>query len=135
MYKKLLVHQLDEETLEDVCEKSDIVEHTADGKAWKDHFETNPKLLDYGEKQAEIVDFAIIDHMDSIPVLLRRVPPVRSRQKLTFHSQVKNPIFTVTILEQAGNSDITGTNTMFERVETGTRGSGRDKNRHLYPAD
>ena len=61
MYKKLLVHQLDEETLEDVCEKSDIVEHTADGKAWKDHFETNPKLLDYGEKQAEIVDFAIID--------------------------------------------------------------------------
>ena len=50
MYKKLLVHQLDEETLEDVCEKSDIVEHTADGKAWKDHFETNPKLLDYGRE-------------------------------------------------------------------------------------
>ena len=57
MYKKLLVHQLDEDTLEDVNGKSAINEHVEDGKAWKEHFEINPKLLDYGEKQAEIVDF------------------------------------------------------------------------------
>ena len=61
MYKKLLVHQLDEDTLEDVNGKSAINEHVEDGKAWKEHFEINPKLLDYGEKQAEIVDFCIID--------------------------------------------------------------------------
>ena len=35
MYKKLLVHQLDEETLEDVSGKSAIGEKSEDGKAWK----------------------------------------------------------------------------------------------------
>ena len=119
MYKKLLVHQLDEETLEDVCEKSDIVEHTADGKAWKDHFETNPKLLDYGEKQAEIVDFAIIDQYGQYSSIIEKGSTCQVKAKLSFHSQVKNPIFTITIRNKQG-TDITGTNTMFERVETGT---------------
>ena len=85
MYKKLLVHQLDEETLEDVCEKSDIVEHTADGKAWKDHFETNPKLLDYGEKQAEIVDFAIIDQYGQYSSIIEKGSTCQVKAKLTFH--------------------------------------------------
>ena len=134
MYKKLLVHQLDEETLEDVCEKSDIVEHTADGKAWKDHFETNPKLLDYGEKQAEIVDFAIIDQYGQYSSIIEKGSTCQVKAKLTFHSQVKNPIFTITIRNKQG-TDITGTNTMFERVETGTVEAGETENRHLHPAD
>ena len=126
MYKKLLVHQLDEETLEDVCEKSDIVEHTADGKAWKDHFETNPKLLDYGEKQAEIVDFAIIDQYGQYSSIIEKGSTCQVKAKLTFHSQVKNPIFTITIRNKQG-TDITGTNTMFERVETGTVEAGETR--------
>mgnify|MGYP003363981927 CR=1 FL=1 len=88
MYKKLLVHQLDEETLEDVCEKSDIVEHTADGKAWKDHFETNPKLLDYGEKQAEIVDFAIIDQYGQYSSIIEKGSTCQVKAKLTFLSSL-----------------------------------------------
>ena len=87
MYKKLLVHQLDEDTLEDVNGKSAINEHVEDGKAWKEHFEINPKLLDYGEKQAEIVDFCIIDQYGQYSVLLRRDPPVRSRQSFTSMSR------------------------------------------------
>ena len=126
MYKKLLVHQLDEETLEDVCEKSDIVEHTADGKAWKDHFEMNPKLLDYGEKQAEIVDFAIIDQYGQYSSIIEKGSTCQVKAKLTFHSQVKNPIFTITIRNKQG-TDITGTNTMFERVETGTVEAGETR--------
>ena len=116
MYKKLLVHQLDEETLEDVCEKSDIVEHTADGKAWKDHFETNPKLLDYGEKQAEIVDFAIIDQYGQYSSIIEKGSTCQIKAKLYFHEQVKNPIFTITIRNKQG-TDITGTNTMFEGTD------------------
>lgn len=123
MYKKLLVHQLDEETLEDVSGKSDIGVHTQDGTAWKDHFETNPTLLDYGEKTAEIVDFCMIDRYGQFSNIIEKGTVCRVKAKIYFHGQIKNPIFTITIRNKQG-TDITGTNTMFERVETGTVEAG-----------
>ena len=112
MYKKLLVHQLDEDTLEDVNGKSAINEHVEDGKAWKEHFEINPKLLDYGEKQAEIVDFCIVDQYGQYSSIIEKGSTCQIKAKLYFHEQVKNPIFTITIRNKQG-TDITGTNTMF----------------------
>ncbi|MCC8163912.1 MAG: ABC transporter ATP-binding protein [Lachnospiraceae bacterium] len=126
MYKKLLVHQLDEETLEDVSEKSDIGVHTQDGSAWKDHFEANPALLDYGEKTAEIVDFCIIDHYGQFSNIIEKGTVCQVKAKLYFHGQIKNPIFTITIRNKQG-TDVTGTNTMFERVETGTVEAGETR--------
>lgn len=126
MYKKLLVHQLDEETLEDVSGRSSIHEHTEDGKAWKDHFEVNPAILDYGEKQAEIVDFAIIDQYGQFSSIIEKGSTCQVKAKLYFHSQIKNPIFTITIRNKQG-TDITGTNSMFERVETGTVEAGETR--------
>ena len=116
MYKKLLVHQLDEDTLEDVNGKSAINEHVEDGKAWKEHFEINPKLLDYGEKQAEIVDFCIIDQYGQYSSIIEKGSTCQIKAKLYFHEQVKNPIFTLTIRHKQG-TDITGTNTMFEGTD------------------
>ena len=112
MYKKLLVHQLDEETLEDVSGKSKIHQHTVEGKAWKDHFEVNPAILDYGEKQAEIVDFGIIDQYGQFSSIIEKGSVC--------------PIFTITIRNKQG-TDITGTNSMFERVETGTVEAGETR--------
>ena len=126
MYKKLLVHQLDEDTLEDVNGKSAINEHVQDGKAWKEHFEINPKLLDYGEKQAEIVDFCIIDQYGQYSSIIEKGSTCQIKAKLYFHEQVKNPIFTITIRNKQG-TDITGTNTMFERVETGVVEAGESR--------
>lgn len=126
MYKKLLVHQLDEDTLEDVNGKSAINDHVEDGKAWKEHFEINPKLLDYGEKQAEIVDFCIIDQYGQYSSIIEKGSTCQIKAKLYFHEQVKNPIFTITIRNKQG-TDITGTNTMFERVETGVVEAGESR--------
>ena len=126
MYKKLLVHQLDEDTLEDVNGKSAINEHVEDGKAWKEHFEINPKLLDYGEKQAEIVDFCIVDQYGQYSSIIEKGSTCQIKAKLYFHEQVKNPIFTITIRNKQG-TDITGTNTMFERVETGVVEAGESR--------
>ncbi len=126
MYKKLLVHQLDEETLEDVSGKSNIGDHTQDGSAWKDHFETNPALLDYGEKTAEIVDFCIIDHYGQFSNIIEKGTVCQVKAKLYFHGRIKNPIFTITIRNKQG-TDVTGTNTMFERVETGTVEAGETR--------
>ena len=43
--------------------------------------------------------------------------------RLYFHERVKDPIFTITIRNRQG-TDITGTNCMFVRVETGTVEAG-----------
>lgn len=126
MYKKLLVHQLDEETLEDVSGKSAIGEKSEDESAWKNNFEVNPTVTDYGEKQAEIVDFAIIDQYGAYSSIIEKGSVYKVKAKIYFHETVKNPIFTITIKNKQG-TDITGTNTMFERIETGTVGAGEDR--------
>ena len=126
MYKKLLVHQLDEETLEDVSGKSAIGEKSESGKAWKDNFEINPTITDYGEKQAEIVDFAIIDQYGAYSSIIEKGSVYKVKAKIHFHETVKNPIFTITIKNKQG-TDITGTNTMFERIETGTVNAGEER--------
>ena len=126
MYKKLLVHQLDEETLEDVSGKSAIGEKSESGKAWKDNFEINPTITDYGEKQAEIVDFAIIDQNGAYSSIIEKGTVYQVKAKIHFHETVKNPIFTITIKNKQG-TDITGTNTMFERIETGAVNAGEER--------
>lgn len=126
MYKKLLVHQLDEETLEDVSGKSAIGEKSEDGKAWKNNFEINPTITDYGEKQAEIVDFAIVDQYGAYSSIIEKGSVYQVKAKIHFHETVKNPIFTITIKNKQG-TDITGTNTMFERIETGTVNAGEER--------
>lgn len=126
MYKKLLVHQLDEETLEDVSGKSTIGEKAEDGKAWKNNFEINPTITDYGEKQAEIVDFAIIDQYGAYSSIIEKGSVYKVKAKIHFHETVKNPIFTITIKNKQG-TDITGTNTMFERIETGVVNAGEER--------
>lgn len=126
MYKKLLVHQLDEETLEDVSGKSAIGEKSEDRSAWKNHFEINPTITDYGEKQAEIVDFAIIDQYGAYSSIIEKGSMYQVKAKVRFHETVKNPIFTITIKNKQG-TDITGTNTMFERIETGTVNAGEER--------
>ena len=126
MYKKLLVHQLDEETLEDVSGKSAIGEKSEDKAAWKNNFEVNPTVTDYGERQAEIVDFAIIDQYGAYSSIIEKGSVYKVKAKVYFHETVKNPIFTITIKNKQG-TDITGTNTMFERIETGTVNAGETR--------
>lgn len=125
MYKKLLVNQLDVETLEDVSERSAV---TGDAKTggWRDNFTINADVQDYGEKQAEIVDFAIIDQYGAMGNLIQKGSKFDVKAKIHFHETVKNPIFTFTIKNPKG-TDITGTNTMFERVETGTVQAGEER--------
>lgn len=126
MYKKLLVHQLDEETLEDVSKKSSVIDGEGGEDSWRKHFTVNESVSDYGEKQAEIVDFAIIDQYGAMNNLIEKGTKFQVKAKLYFHEQVKNPIFTFTI-KNAHGTDITGTNTMFERVETGVVKEGETR--------
>ena len=120
------MHQLDEETLEDVSQRSSVIDGEGGEDSWRKNFTVNESVSDYGEKQAEIVDFAIIDQYGSMNNLIEKGTKFQVKAKLYFHEQVKNPIFTFTI-KNAHGTDITGTNTMFERVETGVVPKGETR--------
>ena len=126
MYKKLMVGQLDTETLQTVSEKSALTSQDAPKGSWREHFTVNDQVIDYGERQAEIVDFAVIDNSGAFSDILQKGQPFSVKVKIRFHETVKDPIFTFTIKNPKG-TDITGTNTMYERVETGVCEEGEER--------
>ena len=126
MYKKLLVNQLDVNTLEDVSGKSRLTTEKGEPGAWKNNYTINDDVLDYGERQAEIIDFAVVDEYGAFSNIIQKGSMFEVKAKLYFNETVKDPIFTFTIKDKKG-TDITGTNTMFERVETGVCEKGQQR--------
>ena len=69
------------------------------------------------------MDFAIIDQYGEFSDTIEKGSFFEVKAKIRFREKVENPIFTITIKNKQG-TDITGTNTMFERVETGIVSGG-----------
>ncbi len=126
MYKKVMVGQLDTQTLEDVSGKSSLTTDKAPSGSWRQYFTVNDNVIDYGSRQAEIVDFAIIDSFGNFGNILQKGQSFCVKARIRFNDTVKDPIFTFTIKNPQG-TDITGTNTMYERVETGLCEKGSER--------
>lgn len=90
---------------------------------WKSKLTLNPDVQDYGSRLGEIVDFAIFDDRGNITNTINKGTDFTIQTKMRFHAEVQNPIFTFTIKSLKGD-DITGTNTMLERVDTGIAQDG-----------
>ena len=118
MYKKVMVRQSGQAT--DQTNHEQIEEQC--GK-WKDHFQINPNLDEYGSKIAEIVDFAIIDEDGNITSSIVKGTNFTIKSKVEFYGDIPNPIFTYTFKSLKG-TDITGTNTMYEKADIGKVYSG-----------
>ena len=90
---------------------------------WKSHFIQNPKLTDYGDKRAEVIDYGVFD-IDGNPInSFSNDDEIVLKSKIKFNEDIENPIYTMTVKDFHGN-DITGTNTDFERIETGKMKKG-----------
>lgn len=112
MYKQVLVEQ---EEVRDV--PKDHIEETVG--SWKEKMEINPEFIDYGEKAAEIVDFAIVDDRGEITSNIQKDSEFTIKFKVLFHRDIEEPIFAFTIKDLQG-TEVTGTNTMYENISTGT---------------
>ena len=97
-------------------------ENAMQGK-WKDNFQINPKLNEYGNHKAEIVDFAIVDENGLLSNAIRKGSKFTIRSKVHFNESIDNPIFTYTLKTIKG-VDITGTNTMYEKKNIGVVKAG-----------
>ncbi|MCH5279899.1 MAG: ABC transporter ATP-binding protein [Lachnospiraceae bacterium] len=123
MYKKVLVHQLDEENMND--EETESFENES-GELWKAELELNPDIQEYGEKQAEIVDIAVMDENGHITNVLEKGSTFSVKMKVEIKSELNDPIFALTIKNLQG-TDITGTNTFYEGIDTGTIKAGETR--------
>ena len=128
LYKKLLVHQ-EEEAREEALDAGGqtVAAQGADvqpeGGFWKDALVTNPQVLEYGEKRAEVIDFALLDDSGKITNTVGKGTEFTIKMRVAFHETVEDPIFAYTLKDLKG-TEITGTNTMFEKVSIDTQHEG-----------
>lgn len=124
LYKKILVADasgIDAEEPE-VAEEDVTTVSTTEGN-WKNYMLVSPNIQDYGNKQAKIVDFGIFDENDGITNTIYKMKPFTIKMKIHFEQDVQNPIFAFSFKDIKGN-ELTGTNTIIEKVETGTAKAG-----------
>ncbi len=129
LYKKVLVNRLADTTLSNEDNPAiegkavSITDHPADspkgshdGDRWRDHFEVNPNLIEYGNKEAELIDFAIMDADGMYTSSIEKGTRFTVKSKTLFHQDIQMPIFTLTFKDIHGTA-ITGTNTMYEKKD------------------
>lgn len=85
---------------------------------WKDYMLMNPNSEIYGDKRAEIVDFGIFDDEGEITNTVYKLKYFSLKMKIKFNETIENPIFAFSFKDIKG-TEITGTNTIIEKVDTG----------------
>lgn len=126
IYKKILVNQYDEtkeeekdaaavegsnETVELKAASVEDVEGT-----WKSGLRLNEDNVAYGSGKIRIVDFGFFDEKGNVTNMLTKKMPFDIKMKVHFYEDVEYPIFAYTFKNVRG-VEVTGTNTMFEKVE------------------
>lgn len=115
IYKKVLVNQFEPSELETDEDANDITKFSKE-KDWKKSIQVNPELIEYGEKSAEIIDYALLDENGLITNTFMKGTFFSVRMKIQAHAKVKEPIFAFTIKNLQG-IELTGTNTTYEKVQ------------------
>ena len=121
MYKKVLVHQFDPNTDDSKSLNRNPRDYSGDQggkKLWKDRMTLNPSADSYGNGLADIVDFCCIDNSGEITNTIIKGDSFSIRVKCLFHEKISEPIIAVSFKNRMG-VEITGTNTMFEKISTG----------------
>lgn len=127
LYKKILVNQYDEKEEEASEEKTE--ENVDDSNSnlksyeWKKCLVNNPQIIEYGEKQAEIIDYCLLDYQGLITNSIEKNSQFKIKMKVKFNEQINEPIFAYTIKDRLGN-ELTGTNTLYENIAVGTQEKG-----------
>lgn len=90
----------------------------------KESMLVNPHADTYGDMKAEFIDFGIIDAKGNPATVIVKGESFTIREKIKMNEEIKDPIFTWTIKDKRG-TDLTGTNTMLEKIDTGIGEKGK----------
>ncbi len=128
MYKKVLVGQLDVNHADEEAAKmkqspklkvsSDAEQSQRSGQAktWKEQLMQNENAIEYGDKKAEFIDYAIVDDQGMITNTIEKGKTFSIRVKVRMNEPIEFPIFAYSIKDVKG-TEITGTNTMYEKTD------------------
>ena len=89
----------------------------------KIHFNQNPNLIEYGNKNAEVIDYGIFDENGKYLNSIDNEKEIVLKSKIKFNKEVDNPIFTMTVKNFNG-VEIAGTNSMIEKIYPGKFSKG-----------
>ncbi len=115
IYKKILVNP-EFEINPEIEDNEEMVEETEVTDNWKGKLSLNPNINSYGNMDAEITDFAVIDRKKKITNTINKGEEFTIKIKLEFHKSIQEPIIAFTILNLQG-TEVTGTNTMLENID------------------
>ena len=87
------------------------------------NFQANPNMLEYGNRMAEIIDFEVVDDRGVRSNTIEKGSSFQIRMKVRFNEDIQEPIMAYTFKNIKG-TEITGTNTMFEKVQVEKSGKG-----------
>lgn len=127
LYKKVLVDQLDEDNgVRNADEKSELSSQKGNSVVWKSNYVLNPQCQEYGDKLVTIEDFAVMDDSDVYTSTLVKGEKFKIKVKIRANQDVEDPIVAFTIRDLRG-TDITGTNTMYEKANIGKMKKGEER--------
>lgn len=123
LYKKIITGNYKENDKETKTNIENIKNNTQisidnDKNTWKTHFNQNPNLIEYGSKDAEVIDYGIFDEAGNYLNAIDNDKKVVLKSKIKFNKDIDNPIFTMTIKNFNG-IEIAGTNSMIEKIYPG----------------
>ena len=125
-YKKMIVG-LDDTKKEPKENKKQLTgDNFKKGKAqdtWKSHFTENRDIIEYGNGQAEVIDYGIFDENGNYLQSIDNAKEIILKSKIVFNEKVNEPIFTMTLKDFNG-LEVCGTNTLIEKIATGTYQKG-----------
>lgn len=126
IYKKVLVDQFHKGSGTADAAKAEG-EMAASGqrgeKLWKAQFPVNPSLVEYGEKNAEIIDYGLYDEKGLPSSNFIKGTQFTVKMRIRARETVLEPIFAFTIKNLKG-IEICGTNTTMEKVPIETMHDG-----------
>lgn len=121
LYKKVLVHQ--ENAGQEQQEAVSPGNGGKEEKKFLQPFQLNPNAIEYGEKKAEIAEFTLMDEHGTPTNTIEKFTDFTIKMRIRFHEAVDDPIYAFTIKDLRG-TDITGTNTMYEKVSIQPKKAG-----------
>ena len=117
-YKQVLVGQytVEESDTESLLEDEQLRRAAAKGSGAADKvLNVNPEVLEYGSKKAVITEYYISDDKERKTAALIKGGRFHIHMKVNIVEDIEAPVFAFTIKNSKG-TEITGTNTMFEKA-------------------
>lgn len=130
IYKQVLVGQYEEpkdEENHDLLQDEQLQEAAKNSiRDEKDSAGINPELLEYGSKKGELTEYYITDEFGKKTTAILKGTEFTIHLKAEFYEDVQSPIFAFTFKNIKG-TEITGTNTMFEKAFLESCAKGQKK--------